>query len=221
LARAHIDKVEEVKEKVMKVTIVYDNEAPPPFKSDWGFACLVETKETTLLFDTGAKGELLLENMEKLNVDPQKIQGVVLSHNHWDHTGGLEGLLKINSNLTVFKPTYSKEPKELFTNLTTTGTLGGRYSIQEQALICSTKNGQVLITGCSHPGLENFVDVAKRFGSIHVVIGGFHGFDRFDALKGISIIMPCHCTSHKPELQKLYPSAYMAGGVGKRLEFSD
>lgn len=205
----------------MKLTVVYDNEAQPPFKSDWGFACLVETKETTLLFDTGAKGELLLENMEKLNVDPQKIQGVVLSHDHWDHTGGLRGLLNINSKPTVFKPTYSKEPKKLFRNLTTTGTLGGRFSIQEQALVCSTKDGLVLITGCSHPGLENFLDVAKKFGSVHAVIGGFHGFNKFEALKGISIIMPCHCTSYTREIQRQYPDAYTPGGVGKKLKFSD
>jgi 7,8-dihydropterin-6-yl-methyl-4-(beta-D-ribofuranosyl)aminobenzene 5'-phosphate synthase len=159
--------------------------------------------------------------MKKLNLDPKKIQVVMLSHDHWDHTGGLEGLLIVNPNLTVYKPSFSNIPKEISYQLKTTGYLSSWSGIQEQSLVCKTKEGQLVITGCSHPGLEKFMGIAKKFGSVHAVIGGFHGFDRYDALKGISIIMPCHCTSHKPEIQKLFPEAYMDGGVGKTLELSD
>ncbi|WP_455391809.1 MBL fold metallo-hydrolase [[Eubacterium] cellulosolvens] len=205
----------------MKITIVYDNTASPPFESDWGFACLVETNETTLLFDTGAKGELLLENMEKLELDPQKIQAVMLSHDHWDHTGGLESLLRLTPEIAVYRPTYSTKPQQIFPGLMTTGHLSSGSGILEQALLCETTRGQVVITGCSHPGLENFLGVAKKLGPVHMVLGGFHGFDKFDALEGISIIMPCHCTSHKEEIQRLFPDAYTPGGVGKRLVLSD
>ncbi len=205
----------------MKITIVYDNEAPSQFKSDWGFACLVETSQTTLLFDTGAKSEILLENMKTLSINPKKIQVVVLSHNHWDHTGGLEGLLTVNPNLTVYKPSFSNIPKEISSRIKTTGYLSSWSGIQEQSLVCETKNGQLVITGCSHPGLEKILEVANKFGNIHAVIGGFHGFNKFDALKGIPIIMPCHCTSHKQEIHKLFPMAYKDGGVGKTLELSD
>jgi len=145
----------------------------------------------------------------------------MLSHDHWDHTGGLEGLLKVNPNLAIYKTTYSEEPKELFQNIITTGTIGGKYSIQEQSLVCRIKAGLVVITGCSHPGLENILEIAKKFGSIHAIIGGFHGFDVFEALKGISIIMPCHCTSYTREIQRRYPDAYTPGGVGKKLKLSD
>ncbi len=202
----------------MKITIVYDNEAAPPFKSDWGFSCLIETKEANVLFDTGAKGEILLRNMSELELDPKDITAVVLSHDHWDHTGGLEWLLSVNSNIIVYKPTFSNTPKKIFPTIMTTGTLGGRYSIQEQALVCTTGSGLVVITGCSHPGLENILNTAKRFGKVYAVLGGFHGFDKFDAIKGISIIVPCHCTSHKREIQALFPDAYKEGGVGKKFE---
>ena len=205
----------------MIITIVFDNEAPSKFKSDWGFSCLVETSSTTLLFDTGANGDILLENMKKLNIDPQKIQVVMLSHDHWDHTGGLSKILSVNPNVIILKPTFSMAPMEIYPKLMTTGILHSWSGIKEQSLICKTDKGQLVITGCSHPGLEKIINVAKKFGNIYAVIGGFHGFDKFDALKGISIIMPCHCTSHKQEIQKLFPDAYEAGGVGKKLEFSD
>ena len=205
----------------MKITIVYDNEAPAQYKSDWGFASLVETSQICLLFDTGASSDILLKNMEKLKIDPKQIHAVMLSHDHWDHTGGLNGLLSIKPELTIYKPSFSDKPKELYPNIITTGTLGGKYSIQEQSLICKTKAGLVIVTGCSHPGLENILKIAKEFGPIHAVIGGFHGFDIFEVLKDISIIMPCHCTSHTREIQRRFPHAYTPGGVGKKLEFSD
>ena len=67
----------------MKITIVYDNVVSrPDLAADWGFACLVETEGHTLLFDTGAKGTILLGNMEKLNIDPSIIDAVFISHNH-------------------------------------------------------------------------------------------------------------------------------------------
>ena len=72
----------------MKITIVYDNNAQEGLKCGWGFSCLIETGTNNILFDTGWDGHLLLENMEKLGIDPQIIDTLVLSHQHWDHIGG-------------------------------------------------------------------------------------------------------------------------------------
>ena len=204
----------------MKITIVYDNEAQPPFKSDWGFACFIEIPETTLIFDTGSRSDLLLYNMGKLGLITKEVDAVVLSHNHGDHTGGLKGLLAIKLDLSICKPTFSRAPKKLFPGVMTTGTLGDR-GIQEQSLVCTTDDGLVVITGCSHPGLENILKTAREFGEIYAVIGGFHGFNKFNALKGISLIVPCHCTSNKQEIQQLFPEAYHDGGVGKKFVFKD
>jgi len=69
----------------MKLTIIYDNEVYKKdigLKSDWGFSCLIETKDETILFDTGARGELLLSNMEKLRINPESISKIVISHEH-------------------------------------------------------------------------------------------------------------------------------------------
>ena len=61
-----------------------------------GFSALVTvrrgTEATTLLFDTGLSPDAMTENAERLGVDLGDVQGVVLSHGHFDHSGGLAGL---------------------------------------------------------------------------------------------------------------------------------
>jgi len=56
---------------------------------EWGFSAVVEANGRRLLFDTGATPETVLRNAEALGVDLSSITDVILSHFHWDHTGGL------------------------------------------------------------------------------------------------------------------------------------
>jgi len=78
------------------ITVVYDNSSlQKDLMSDWGFACVVDAAGHRLLFDTGAKGDLLLANVRKLGIDPTTFEAVVISHNHWDHTGGREAVLPL------------------------------------------------------------------------------------------------------------------------------
>jgi 7,8-dihydropterin-6-yl-methyl-4-(beta-D-ribofuranosyl)aminobenzene 5'-phosphate synthase len=56
---------------------------------EWGFAALVEVDGRRLLFDTGARPETVLDNARELGIDLSGVTDVVLSHHHWDHTGGL------------------------------------------------------------------------------------------------------------------------------------
>jgi len=65
----------------MKVTIIYDNTAfKKDLQADWGFSALVEAKERKILFDTRANGRILLSNMEKLKIDPKRIEDVYSLH---------------------------------------------------------------------------------------------------------------------------------------------
>lgn len=59
---------------------------------EWGFAALVEVDGRRLLFDTGARPETVLDNARELGIDLSDVTDVVLSHHHWDHTGGLIAL---------------------------------------------------------------------------------------------------------------------------------
>jgi 7,8-dihydropterin-6-yl-methyl-4-(beta-D-ribofuranosyl)aminobenzene 5'-phosphate synthase len=56
---------------------------------EWGFAAYVEADDKRLLFDTGARPRTVLENARELGIDLSRVDTVVLSHNHADHTGGL------------------------------------------------------------------------------------------------------------------------------------
>ncbi|MCK4552722.1 MBL fold metallo-hydrolase [Candidatus Pacearchaeota archaeon] len=189
----------------MKITIVYDNEAKPNLKLDWGFSCLIENNKK-ILFDTGADSKILLYNMKQLKINPKTIDVIIISHHHQDHEGGLNGFLKINKKVKIYYPENFSKPTQIYENIYSTGTLG--TFIKEQSLILKTKKGNIVITGCAHPGLENIIDKAKQFGKIYGIIGGFHGFSKLEKLKGIELIAPCHCTQFKQEIKQKYPANY-------------
>jgi 7,8-dihydropterin-6-yl-methyl-4-(beta-D-ribofuranosyl)aminobenzene 5'-phosphate synthase len=212
----------------MKITIVYDNETwEPGLQSDWGFACLVETGDgNRLLFDTGAKGPILLDNMAKLSIDPRTISRVFISHAHWDHAGGLPALLERNPEATVFLPASYQPPPEakqvikihdpvqIASHFWSTGELDGG----EQSLAVDSGQGVVVICGCAHPGVGAILEAAARFGPVQALVGGLHGFRDFDLLKDIPMVCPCHCTQYKAELAQYFPGAMVSGGAGKVLE---
>lgn len=213
----------------MKITILYDNTVfKSSLKSDWGFSCLVETHNRTILFDTGSNGSILLENMEKLDIDPLSIDEVFISHPHFDHVGGLSSFLNENKNVIIYVPIslrgirnakeiiYIDEPIELHENIFSTGEL----EHIEQSMAVKTDKGLVLIVGCSHPKMENILKAASQFGKVYAIIGGLHGFNEFELFKDLGVICPTHCTQHIAEIKSLYPEKYIEGGVGKIIEIS-
>jgi 7,8-dihydropterin-6-yl-methyl-4-(beta-D-ribofuranosyl)aminobenzene 5'-phosphate synthase len=88
-----------------KVTILYDafGESKELIK-DWGFSALVEHNGKRILFDTGNDAAKFEHNVKVLGVDLTKLDFVVLSHRHTDHTSGLKYVLKMNPNVTVYVP---------------------------------------------------------------------------------------------------------------------
>lgn len=61
---------------------------------EWGYSALVEVDGKKILFDTGARPETVLQNANEMGIDLSDVEDVFLSHNHWDHTGGLLTLRK-------------------------------------------------------------------------------------------------------------------------------
>jgi 7,8-dihydropterin-6-yl-methyl-4-(beta-D-ribofuranosyl)aminobenzene 5'-phosphate synthase len=212
----------------MKITLIYDNEVHTRgLRSDWGFSCLIDREDTPrILFDTGASGSILLHNMEELGLDPLSIGMVVISHAHWDHTGGLSHFLTRNREAKIYIPESCRAPKnaeevirvkdslEIWPGVFSTGELMGI----EQSLAVSTEKGLAVIAGCSHPGVENILNAASQFGTPYALVGGLHGFSRFDVIKDLSIVCPCHCTQYKARIRSLYPQKYTDGGAGKIIE---
>ena len=178
----------------MKISVVFDNYVVDNrFTTGWGFACLLETPTNTILFDTGGDSSILLNNMNQLQIKPEKVDAVVISHIDGDHTGGLAGFLELNKAVTVYllrsfpdsfkervKSSGAKveeiyEARELLPSVYTTGELG--KNIKEQSLIVENGGGLVVVTGCAHPGIvETTKTVKATFPDkiIRLVMGGFH-----------------------------------------------
>lgn len=184
----------------MKVEILFDKEAMnKDLRIGWGVSFLIDER---ILFDTGENGHWLLENIRNLKVNIDKIIAVVISHDHWDHTGGLWKFLKNKEGLKVYAcPNFSSEFKkkveklkgklietervtEIVEDVFATGEIAGEYKgeyMPEQALIIRTEKGLTIITGCSHPGIIEIVrQVKKDFPNmkIYLVFGGFHLIDK-------------------------------------------
>ena len=210
----------------MKVIIIYDNTSTKSdLQADWGFSALVEIEGRRILFDTGADGDILLSNMEKLKINPQDIEDIFISHLHWDHTGGLSSFLQLNNKVKLWVPSYLSEeksakevievksPTKLYKGVYSTGELDGI----EQSLCVETEKGIVIIAGCSHPKMEHILKAASQFGKVYGIIGGLHGTKPV-SLKDLDLICPTHCTQYKSEIKSLYPEKYIEGGVGKVIE---
>jgi 7,8-dihydropterin-6-yl-methyl-4-(beta-D-ribofuranosyl)aminobenzene 5'-phosphate synthase len=207
-----------------ELIIIYDNN---PFNSRlrtaWGFSCLVRLPQKTILFDTGGDSSTLLDNMSQLQINPQEVDAVVLSHIHGDHVGGLGGFLEQNSDVTVYLPkSFPKslkdeikslkanmeevyEARQILPGVYTTGELDG--GIKEQSLIISTSQGLVIATGCAHPDVVDIIQKAKEVvpdSKVYLAVGGFHLsgasssqveaiIDSFRQLE-VEKAAPCHCS---------------------------
>ncbi len=223
---------EDEDEDMIGLRIVCDNEAEEGFISGWGFSCLIDTGETKILFDTGWDGCALLHNLKEAHISPEEIGKVVLSHQHWDHIGGLSVLLNANPDMEVYVPaSFSKrlkdeiskrarlvevsEAAEICHNIYTTGELDtGVKGMKEQSLVVDSGRELYIVTGCSHPGLTRIMNAASHFGTVAGIVGGLHGSTEYEVLEGMTLIAACHCTVHKEEIAMRFPAAYRSVGAG-------
>jgi len=209
------------------IITVYDNyQVNPGLTTAWGFGCVIRTPGADILFDTGGDSSVLLSNMEKMGINPEDIDIVVISHIHGDHVGGLDGFLERNAKVKVYIPASFPDslrekmksrgaeyqdvtdPRQICDNVYTTGEMG--TSIKEQSLVLNAREGLVVVTGCAHPGVVNIAEKARQIlpdESIYLVMGGFHLSGASDSqLKGIikgfrdlgvQKVAPSHCSGDR------------------------
>lgn len=85
-----------------KLTVLADNNVYlPGLQAEHGWSVLIETINDLVLFDLG-QSSLFLKNAAVLGCNLEKVEKVVLSHGHYDHTGGLNSFLSINPSAAVY-----------------------------------------------------------------------------------------------------------------------
>ena len=88
-----------------RITNLYDAfGGSSPLQQDWGFAALVEYSGKRILFDTGNDAAIFANNVKRLGVDLGRLDAVVISHRHGDHTTGLKYLLQVNPRVKIYTP---------------------------------------------------------------------------------------------------------------------
>ena len=208
----------------LEIRVIYDNtSARADMTEHWGYAAVVTFKGRRVLFDSGARPPLFMENLKKAGVDPATIESAVISHDHADHRSGIHLLYPQNRSMTVYyldkfvpqafadaeavhmKPLRVTGPREIVPGVFTTGIVEGQPP--EQSLAIETSKGIVMLTGCSHPGVVRMVEAVERQRGkdrIRLLLGGFHLF-QMDAdqvapiisrlqLLRVGSVIPAHCS---------------------------
>jgi len=226
--------------------ILFDNYAKgDSCNSLWGFAAYLEPYK--LLFDTGSNGRVLLQNIQTQGIDVTEIKYLFITHDHWDHIGGIDSILELNSDLTIYAPAslsknhirdlrtlakevivIGKEPMHLFSELYSTGLLGEKDA--EHSLIIADSYPK-LLTGCGHYGISQIVQRANEIigREVKAALGGFHLLktpregiiEQIDTLRslGVEQVMPTHCTGDLAVklFSEAFSDGYLEGGIGHSL----
>jgi len=267
-----------------RVTILYDAFGKPSLlQKDWGFAALLEYNGRRILFDTGNNADIFAHNVKALKVDLKRLDFVVISHRHGDHTSGLNYLLSINPTVKIYVPkeTYGvfgsslpgtfyrrseSLPPELryfggappevirhgtpwpranfvyvdsLTEVTpdiyliaTVSQTPGTLELRELSLAVKTPKGLILVTGCSHPGIEKILEASLAVDKhVHLIFGGLHLVTTpdlevariataLDEKWQVDLIAPGHCTGEPAfaALKKTFGDGYLYAGLGTILK---
>ncbi len=235
-------------DKPVNIKVVYDNyNKVDGLKADWGYSIVIEGLEKVILFDTGANPDIFESNFKIMGINPGKIDFMILSHEHGDHTAGIPAFAKLLKDIPIIipysfsesfkkklvvsglEPQLVKEPVRLCTNLYSSGEFSG--PIPEQALVLNTKQGLVVMTGCSHPGIvEMLKEIKLKFNkNIFMVFGGFHLLEKSDDemnkiindMKALGVVKcgATHCTGVKQTqmIKEAFGSNFFELGVGNNI----
>lgn len=226
----------------MKITLLNENSAGRQNHrlclAEWGLSVFIEVNGVRILLDTGHT-DVYIQNAKKLNIDLNSVDFIVLSHNHWDHTGGLRfHEFKDKKKIVIHPLILEKLPQDQSDKLKTDfdiittvkplefskdvfylgeiprnnnfekGEWKGDSMGDDSAIAIKTDNGVFVISGCSHSGIVNICEYAKKVTGQKLLgaMGGFHLFeeDKTTIEKTIEYfknekpqyLFPMHCVDH-------------------------
>lgn len=181
------------------------HKSSPELRSEMGVSYLIETDEHRILFDVGQNTNRespspLEQNMAALGVTVDSIDTLFISHNHFDHVGGMErqkersfsigleqiplpdvrAFVPIEMSYPGLTPIVSTEPQLIGNGVASTGTIPRQLVfgwIDEQALVVHVAElGSVLIVGCGHQTISNLLERYDQVFSepLYGIVGGLH-----------------------------------------------
>jgi len=100
----------------IQITVLAENTVyQRGLRAEHGLSFWIETNDKKILFDTG-QSDLLLHNAKALGIDVGQADAIVLSHGHYDHVGGLNHVLDLAPQATIYLHPMALEPKFSFSN---------------------------------------------------------------------------------------------------------
>lgn len=209
---------------MIRIVILNDtrNTNQDKWENDDGFSAYIEVGNNKILFDAGPT-EKFKNNAEKLNINLNQVDTIVLSHGHFDHGDGLQYFNNNKTQLIAhpncvlkrwwkddhshysgiqlskeelenkYKVHFTKEPYKINSNTYYLGEITRKYPVNltkwvlengqndeildDSGMVIHTEQGIIVIAGCSHSGICNIVEQAKKVtnnSKVLAVIGGFH-----------------------------------------------
>jgi 7,8-dihydropterin-6-yl-methyl-4-(beta-D-ribofuranosyl)aminobenzene 5'-phosphate synthase len=162
----------------MKIVTLIENIAnEPSLFAEHGLSLYIDTGEKKILFDTG-QSDMFIQNAQKLGIDVSEVDVLVLSHGHFDHTGGLYSFLEMNKKARV----YAK--KEIFTSKYKDkthfiGTVKNESALSDRMIFVKTIT-EVAPDVFILPNIELHHDIDTNFTHLYTKEGNSYFPDKFD-----------------------------------------
>jgi len=209
---------------MINIKIIVDNRCvTSELKESNGLSIYLEHDNTYLLFDLGSSNKVFQHNVEATGIDLGIIDGVVISHEHSNHVGGIPYVGWESPFSTIYIPygsmdslgrvarSNSLKPVEVidwvnpWKNIYISKPFHGPP--YEHFLIINSERGLIVLSGCMHPGVDRVIPEVTRYFNkrVYCIIGGFHLFNapenivvktinRLVEVYRVEKIIPLHCS---------------------------